>query len=773
MGEDLNYLGLSPAQERAAQAISTLAEEVDPQGGGKIVFLTGHSGSGTSHLLRSAMRRLDELGFRVALGGLAESPQSDQETGWARQAGALATSALSVASVLEPSLSLAASIAGFSAAASGVLSAQRYEVGSTELIARVLRAAAQEAPERPLVCLVDDATSLSGDWWTELQFSFAKEVAEELSLVLLLAVEEPTTGGGPSEEQSSSRVARSLLKRELADVVPLEALSSNELRGWLGLSPRSAAKEVTELTQGRTGEAIELWRAWLSYGVVESTERGSHINDTDAISHDAATELAARMERLRGAGERAEEDLLREALALGALEGRTFTAAAVARALNRDRDMVEDLLDELVAERPEAGILSTPQPIEVQDPLDHSARTLWRYEFSGNLLWRAAQDCLSDSPAKAAAASMLAAVVDSYGNEIPLILPALARLADLAGDQAEATRFRSLVSYPSVAALAAQADLLLESDKSGWEPADYRDASKVLSEAATGLREHRDMRDLLQLAHHAAEDARAAGEVGKRALAVALMVESFLLSYIGNTAPAKAKVEEARAMVQHGEPNLLATVLRQLAEIMRERFEDADEQRALLEESLRLFRRTRNRVGEATVQSDLAAIAIREDDLTLARRLNREALVGMQGAGDKSQELFVIKQLANIELKARNLDRARELSEEVLRRRLAEGNERRVAGCRLMLSRIEQLSGNFEQAWTLGKAALAFFRNGDDPGAEARTLHILGDTALGLDEEVPARELLEEARSILKRLGDEEQLAEVEDKLEALSDLSR
>jgi hypothetical protein len=239
---------------------------------------------------------------------------------------------------------LAASIAGFSAAAAGVVRAATEESAeSTELLTRALRAAAREEPGRPLVCLVDDAAWLASTWCA------------------------------------------------------------------------------------------------------------------DGILEDALTELSRRLEALRGDRGRGGDDLLRETLAFGALEGRRFTAAAVARALNHDQNEVEDLLDELVAEVPEEGILRPPWLLKVQDLPHGGHRVMWRYEFTNSLLWRAARERLSDLPSKTAAAQMVDAVVASFGGEAPLILPTLARLADLAGDPSRAARYRALITSPSVAAMAAQA----------------------------------------------------------------------------------------------------------------------------------------------------------------------------------------------------------------------------------------------------------------------------------------------------------------------------
>ncbi len=772
MSNDFSQLGLSPAQERVVAAIVESGLDVGSRRCGRILFLNGQSRSGMSHLMGAAERRLDDLGLRVAVGGLADPRLVESGSAWKHGTEALVGSAFSVASALDPALSLMASLAGFSAAAVGVLRAAAQAPGEpTELVARALRAATLEEPGLPLVCLIDDARWLNGDWWTELQFSFAKEIAEELPLLLVIAVETTLSPGITADAgDPASRVTQSLLARGLADSVSLDGLTRPELSGWLGRLPREATKAVFELTGGLTGEVADLWRAWVAYGVIESAERSWRITDSNGIVDDALTVLSAHLESLRKDRDRADDDLLREALAFGAIEGRSFTAAAVAQALGRDRDAVEDLLDEVVAETPGRGILNSPRAVEIRGLLGERSRSLWRYEFTNSLFWRAAQDRLSDVPASTRASKMFDAVMDAFGTEMPLILPSLARLVDLTGDSAKAARYRGLVSGPSNAALAAQADRLVAADSSDWSPADYRDAAEILGDAALGLADLEDKQVPMAFAQRGADYALAAGEVGNWVRAFALTTEGFLLSRRGEFDLAEGRLQEAREIVSGGAPGLLASILRQLAEVARDRPESSGKQKNLLEEALRLYRRVGDKTGEAAVNYNLAGIAGREGDLLRARNLNEEALAVMRAYWERDQEMSCLLQQANIEEKEGNFDLARERIQEVLRYQVAAGHKPLQAECLCRLSNVQRESGNLGEAWDLAKTALAIHRDleSEDTRTEVRALNALFRAALALDKIETAKGLLQEVKVILEESGDVDQLAEIEAKLEGL-----
>jgi tetratricopeptide (TPR) repeat protein len=769
MRRDFSEFGLSPTQDRTAGVIKTVADEVANEDKGRILFLTAESGCGTSHLLSTVGDELWDLGFRVGTGRLSGWSTHDQDNSeLAMHAQTLMASALSVASSFDPTLSLVASVAGFSAAAAQAIGVGQNDEPS-ELLTRVLRAAAREAPDRPLVCLIDDATWLNGAWWTELQFSFAREIVDRLPLLMVVAVGSSFGPDAVDEDLPSMRVEESLVERDLAQSLTLDALTNEELGKWLDLKPREAIKGVFELTRGRTGEVAELCRAWLAQGAVEHEKGGLLLEDPDVLVDGAATDLASRVDRLRGARTGDDADLIREALAFGALEGRSFTAPAVALAIDCDEDLLEDLFDELVAEIPEAGVLLPPEEIEIRDPLNNEMRTIWRFEFVNRALWRAAQNRLSDSPVAVAADRMLEAIIGVFGGETPANLLSLARLADLAGASHRASRYRGLATGPSAATLKARADLLIAADHTDWTDTEYRDAAYVLAESAMELSRSSGL-ELLDYTRMGKKYAEASGSVGRRALAKVLAAEAHVLRSASEYGKAEARLLEAREIVKQGSPSLLAAILRVLAEVLRETGRPVDERNALLEKSLRLYKGERNLHGESAVYWNLAGIAAKEErDFARGRELNERALVGMRACLDEDEEMRMSGQRANIELVDGQFDAAREFIDKAIRYETATGDEQALAGSLTMLARIELGAGNYEVAWNVGQSALRLLREQYPGDVPPRIFHVLGETAVARGDQETGKALLEEALASLKVKDEADQLRQVEEKLRNLT----
>jgi tetratricopeptide (TPR) repeat protein len=756
-GNQLGDLPLSPAQERVAQTIEGCARNAQNDRGGRILFVGGETGSGKSHLLQTVASRLshDPQDFQIATGGVSMVQAEPAALKWRERAEALIASAASVASALDPSLSLVGPIANFSTAAAAVLEAMVPGLTSTELVTRVLRAATRNASGQPLICLIDDADWLGGVWWTEMQFSFAKEVAEELSLVLVLAVDgDPRLAEDSSEDDPPpQRVARSLIARNLAEWTALERLTSLELNDWLGPSQRAPLLGVLNLTGGRSGDALELWRTWVADGVISKGQSGSwELARPKALEHDALTRLAALVERDLPEANPTERETIREALAFGALEGRSFTAAAVADAIACDRDAMEDLLDELVVDPTGDGVLRPPRAIDVHDLKRSRSWSLWRYEFASTLLWRAARERLSDRPEETAL-RLLDSLKKSYEHEVPAIAPVMARLADLSGQSTLISHYRSLVRAPSQMALEAQARYLLNECTESWTRADHRDASYVFSETALRLCFFQPYESLLPFAERAVDHAQEAEQDGRRALTIALLAMGKLKHRLGQIDLAEETLLAARRNSAQGDPSLLANVLCELAEVSRSRGTEDRKAKSLLEEADLLFRRVGNRLGMAGCKYELGVIALREGDLPSARALNQEAMAITHGAGNRSREMTMQFQQAEIEYQDGNPDLARDLVEEALRYQAAVGKVFSEAACLALFARIETTRGNPEVAKDLAESALALHRKLHDQPAEADALRTLAEVMAALEEKDQASQLFSQAREAYVAIG--------------------
>src|SRR5439155_24696635 len=141
-----------------------------------------------------------------------------------------------------------------------------------------------------------------------------------------------------------------------------------------------------EVTGGRAEWAAQQWSDWCRRGVVLQDEiegrwrfaTGGRERALDPIGE----VLGHRLKRLLGTIDLRTLDRARELLACAALEGRHFTADAIARALRRDRDEVIDLLDDTLTRddsRPD-GMLTEVGSVSLRD--ETGERHLWLYCFN-------------------------------------------------------------------------------------------------------------------------------------------------------------------------------------------------------------------------------------------------------------------------------------------------------------------------------------------------------------------------------------------------------
>ena len=187
------------------------------------------------------------------------------------------------------------------------------------LLPQLLQLAAQE---RPVVCLVDCAEDAEAGWWEDLLTLFAAAIAGPVPVLLVVGIEaEPRRDGGPRGQYA----AQTLVERGLASSWPLGRIAHADLEAWVGhAQPQVYEALLDGSAGGRSALAARLWEAWRAGGVVERDEGPWRFAD----GADAGI-VAARLRRAAGPSlERA-----REILTVAALEGRQFTAEAVAHAL--------------------------------------------------------------------------------------------------------------------------------------------------------------------------------------------------------------------------------------------------------------------------------------------------------------------------------------------------------------------------------------------------------------------------------------------------------
>ena len=390
--------------ELARRAVALQAEIAAGRRNGTTLFLSGDESDGRELLLRTLAAEFGRTDALVVAGRLGR----ERFESWAVEdqgqpaALKLLQSVVSLAEPLRPALALFSLVLTQSRRARQLvarLQDQRARVDPGLLLPQLLQLAANERP----VALVLDCATESG-WWEELLTALARESAGALPILLVIGIE----AAGPDDDEPRGQYsARTLVRRGLARSWPLEPVGRSELAAWIGRAEPPVVEALLERSGGRAGLAVRLWEAWQGAGVIEQADGSWRLlpgAETDVVAGRVAGSL--------------------ELLTVAALEGRDFTAEAVAHALGRSRDeVVDELDDELV----EAGLIEEVGLITIHEP--GGTRHLWQYRFVSEL------DRLSLRAMAGGYSERLAeGLVAAFGAASELIAPTLARLFEAAGN---------------------------------------------------------------------------------------------------------------------------------------------------------------------------------------------------------------------------------------------------------------------------------------------------------------------------------------------------
>lgn len=223
---------------------------------------------------------------------------------------------------------------------------------SPEALKILLRRAAKA---QPVVCLIDDLDEAEGSWLSDFVLTFAPEIATDLSLLLFLSMEGPMDLG-PHEQEESDRL---YLARRLTEEKdgpgqwwPLKPLSRDEIAAWLGPAEPDVVARLYAVTGGNPQWVKQLWEDWRERGVVRQSSQNQQwqvVPGHEVRSLGQVNDIFQdRLKRLLGRDDAPSLDKTRYLLSCAALEGRHFTAEAVARVLGRDQDELISFLDNIL-----------------------------------------------------------------------------------------------------------------------------------------------------------------------------------------------------------------------------------------------------------------------------------------------------------------------------------------------------------------------------------------------------------------------------------------
>lgn len=471
------------------------------------------------------------------------------------------------------------------------------------------------------------------------------------------------------DEPAALNVARQLTSDDVdaATWRWLAPLTINDLERWTGPCARGVLDSLIEVTGGQGGYTAALWRDWRQRGIVDdmcdARWRFSHghirlFDDLDEV-------VDERVRRFVGDNLGAITRASR-LLACAALEGRRFTAHAIAAALGRDVDETINFLDDvLIADADHRdGFVIAEGFLTVSD--ERGTRNLATYSFVRELDWMTmAHHGLSDVEQHHLALRLGVALEGLYGGEAHRVADTLRRLFSVAADPQRAAHYQRMVDNGlnrAVVLWRAQ-NVLAEDDP--VDSAERHRACMLLVAAADELLNVGPFHDGLVFA-------------------------------IAAHRLAERRSEHARALY------LTASHL-----IPQGAYERA---RAELTGARHLYRELHDRSGEADARAVLAAIDQEQGDYERARAEYTAVLAIRRELGDRSGEGHALLALGSIDELQGEYQRARTRWSAALKIHRALGDSHCEAHARYTLAGIDLRQCEYERARTEFTAVLEMRR---------------------------------------------------------------
>ena len=634
--------------QRALRLHQTLAR----QNRGQIIFLAGQPGSGRTDLLQSLAESFRRESPRpvVISGHFVNGHYAPWDIN-----PAVTLPLREITAAIGESIALIPGLAGFigqllqagAATWEMVESLTKQSQPSPYALTELIRHAAET---QPVVCLLDDIDEAEGSGWANWLLDFAPEIATDLPLLFFVTLEGPSELGRHEDDESNLfYIARRLTARGLAEWWPLHPLSRDDVAAWIGPAAPGIAEHLHGVTGGYPGWVIRLWRDWQERGVVAYSDQEARWrwvpNRTPSLNL-VKDVLDDRLKKLLGDDDPREMERTRAMLACAALEGQRFTADAIARVMDWDRDELIDFFDDhLVAsdEQPD-GILQDDGSITTEDP-ETGQRTLWRYTLVSDLHWHALNRYgLTDSERKLLSLALARTLAGLYAPEEKLVARTLARLFKVGGDESAATRYRRTADYAtSREAMRQQAMLMMAVNKDGWDKGRCRQVTAMFMAAGKQMLRAYPFEETLSVFEAAYQMACRSGITADQA--DALYYCGQLQLNLGDYPAARARSFQALTIFQQiGERAGEAAAWHNLATIDLD-VGDYAAAREKFQTALSMRQQIGDRAGEAATWHNLASIDLNVGDYAAAREKFQTALQMRQQIGDRAGEAFTFYQL--------------------------------------------------------------------------------------------------------------------------------
>lgn len=577
------------------------------------------------------------------------------------------------------------------------------------------------ALERPVVCLLEDLDQVENRraWWSAFLRPLAAEAVRDLPLLVVVSLTGPEElGGHEPDEPQPLYVARRLVEAGLASWRWLEPLAVADIAAWLRPCAPSVAAGLHAATGGDPRWLAALWEDWQARRVVRQAPEGTwEFAGPNAARLGRVNDLLhARLARLLDTGEPGSLDAARELLATAALEGRRFTAPALARTLDRDPDGLIDFIDEhlTVGDGRPDGLVVDLGFLKLTDP-DGQPQYVSRYEFVSALHWQTLRRYgLGPSEVAERSERYAWALADVYAPEPTRVAPLIATLLRVAGKHRAAAGFDRRADFDTtLQAQRRHARAVLNMPTDGWDRWDYVQATVLLLRAAEVMKDACPLRETLAVYEGAAAFAQRADLRPERA--TALLGRGRLYSRLDEYARAEQVLAAAR----------------------------------------RLARELGERATAAAAAYYLGVVNRHQGNLAAARRDFEEALDGYRHLGDPGNEAIARFGLSMVTLDEGDLVDAREQLSATLEilRQLPE-SEQQTAGCWYHLALIDYREGDLAEAAAKAREALRLHREIGDRVDESATWGLVGLIAMDQDDLEAAADHLDRALALTQQLGD-------------------
>ena len=329
------------------------------------------------------------------------------------------------------------------------------------------------ARQCPLVLRIE-GLDLAPDPWPDLLRYLLPELRRDWPALLLLTADAEAEPATLPDDHRGETLAWTLdlAGHGIADLRWLEPVSVADVADHIAPAAPGIARRLHELGDGCPTLIEAIWAEWQEQGTVRWDDQAEQWQ-ADPNAPQVYGRLRDRAHNWLGAllPPNAPADFTEETatsiLSCAALEGRAFTAQAVAAALGLDAEAVLDLCDSLIGDEERPGLLDEVGFVPVLGRKPSECPNVYRFSYL--YLWLVWRDYGPEGDARRTLQACLAEALEkTYDPEMDLVAGAIIQLYEAAGLLQKAEPYRKRASRTdSIAMLRFQVELLAALEEPG------------------------------------------------------------------------------------------------------------------------------------------------------------------------------------------------------------------------------------------------------------------------------------------------------------------